>query len=125
MATIQEINNDILEYNRGINKLTLTTRNALINEIKEFDIIETEELLSSIGTTTRKASGEINSVGYRMSLHGIYTEHGVGRGRPVNSVKAKRNARPWFQPTIEKYKEDLYELVADHKAEMVLNAVNI
>jgi hypothetical protein len=53
--------------------------------------------------------GEINVVRFTFPRHGVFVEHGVGRGRPVRSSKAR--PRPWLSIVIPGQVERLADIV--------------
>lgn len=57
------------------------------------------------GTGKERGTGKTVRLGFNMSIHAIYREKGVGRGRQKGS--GKEITPPFFNPAIDKNIEDL------------------
>jgi len=75
-------------------------------------------LRRSLGAGLRRRGGEINSVYFRFARHGIFIEHGVGRGRPKGSAAANRNKQPWLSVVLPDEIEALAELLSQEYADL-------
>jgi hypothetical protein len=75
-------------------------------------------LVKSIRSTLKKRDGEIEKVAFQFARHGIFLEHGVGKGRPVRSAKALAYRRPWLSKILPDAVEDLAELLSEEYADI-------
>lgn len=68
---------------------------------------------------------DLQRVGYSFTRHGIFLEHGVGKGRPVRSAAANRSKRPWLKPVLEKRLQLLADLLSDEYATVAAEEMRI
>lgn len=76
-------------------------------------------LVDSVNYHTKKHDGEIERVSIRFAQHGIYLEHGVGRGRPAGSAAAAASAKPWLAPVLPQAVQNLADRLAEGYADVV------
>ena len=74
----------------------------------------------------------MEAVSFKMPVHGIFREYGVGNGQPRNGVATKsgkaathkvyikRTMSDWFHAPLERNVEALGDLVADYYGDKVL-----
>ena len=89
-------------------------------------------LKSKLGYVLRKRYGDLEAVSFKMPVHGIFREYGVGNGQPRNGVATKsgkaathkvyikRTMSDWFYGPLERNEEALADLVADYYGDKVL-----
>lgn len=78
-------------------------------------------LRKSLRSGTRRSQGEIERVYFRFARHGIFLEHGVGRGRPVGSAKAERLKRPWLSVVLPDEIDALADTLSEEYADVAAN----
>jgi hypothetical protein len=76
---------------------------------------EYKPLEKSIGSSLKKDFGEVTRVNFKFKRKGIFLEHGVGRGRPVRSAKAK--PKPWLAPVLNPAIDELADILMEHYAD--------
>lgn len=91
-------------------KVALRKRVANKNNDPEY-----KPLAGSIGFGVKKEFGLANRINFRFAKHGIYFEHGVGRGRPVRSPQATPN--PFLAPILNSSLDELADIVAEQYAD--------
>lgn len=76
--------------------------------------------------------GDIYSVRFKMPVHGIFREYGVGNGQPRNGVATKsgrkgsgkiyvrRSMSDWFHGPLERNVGELADIVADYYGDRIL-----
>ncbi len=77
---------------------------------------------ASLTKTTKKTSGMIERISYRIPRHMIFVHKGVGRGTPIEKAgTTKRKAKPWFNPVIERNIDQLADIVAEELGSALVN----
>jgi hypothetical protein len=113
------------ELDQELREWRKMTRKQLIFKIKSLNLRQKlrvnsdTALVQSIKGSIRKRDGDIESVSFSFARKGIFLEHGVGLGRPVGSASAKKNAKPWLKPILEKEQEALNNILAEKYADIV------
>jgi len=86
-----------------------------------------KKLKKSILVTVARNSGIPESISYKIPVHGIFREWGVGKGQPriVGKAKSKRvriyrTMDDWIDRPIEQNKEKLYNLAVEYYGDYVL-----
>lgn len=82
-------------------------------------------LEQSIRYGLRKSGGTIDQVYFSFERHGIFYEHGVGKGRPEGSAEAEANQHPWLSVVIPMAIEKLADLIADEYGDVATAAIRI
>ena len=88
-------------------------------------------LRSKVGYVLRKRCGDLEAVSFKMPVHGIFREYGVGNGQPRHGVATKsgraastkvyiRTPSDWFHNPLERNIDALGDLVADYYGDKVL-----
>lgn len=80
-------------------------------------------LQQSIRAFTYRFQGALDRVAFSFQRHGIFLEHGVGRGRPKGSESAARNAKPWLRPVLDPAVDGLSDLIADAYADITAGSL--
>lgn len=75
-------------------------------------------LTKSVSKYLRKRNGEIESVGFSFVRHGIFLEHGVGKGRPVGSSRANKHAKKWLSYVLPEAVEGLADMLEGEYADI-------
>lgn len=83
------------------------------------------ELIESLGGRIRTRDGDVESLAFSFARHGIFLEHGVGRGRPVGSPQARQAAKPWLKPVLDAEMQGLADLLANEYADLAAESVRI
>lgn len=90
------------------------------------------KLKDKVGYVLRKRYGDLEAVSFKMPVHGIFREYGVGNGQPRNgtatksgkeasrNVYIKRSMSDWIHNPIDRGIENLANLVADYYGDKVL-----
>lgn len=87
---------------------------ASLNMKQRMEVTKRVRLKNSINAWAMYwRSGEIRKLGFSFEKQGIYIEHGVGRGRPVGSPKANSLKKPWLEPTLEPFIDDIADLISN------------
>ncbi len=92
-------------------------RRAMLGRMKKEGVLE-RRLYTNFG----KMYGEIDRVGYKFPLHGIWLHHGVSRGHPAG---ANRRRKDWFNTVIEQDLGKFADVAARHYADAALNATRM
>jgi len=113
------------------NRMLLTLANMGVHDqVRNFSKLRTLELKSgtrlvqekalreSLFVYLKKFRGEVDSISISFERHGIFLQHGVGKGRPVRSPEAKRAAKPWLtvalnETTINQLADIMEEVYGD------------
>lgn len=81
--------------------------------------VEKEEFLyQSLRYSLKKKNFEIESINFKFAKHGLYLEHGVGKGRGKSSGKADQYAKPWLSNVLPAAIERLNNLLAEEYADI-------
>lgn len=92
------------------------------------------KLKNKLTYTLRKRYGDIEAVSFRMPVHGIFREYGVGNGQPRNGIATKsgraaskrtyikRTPADWFHDPLEKNIDNFGDIVADYYGDKILVA---
>lgn len=87
---------------------------------------------TAVGYVLRKHYGEVDGVSFRMPVHGIFREYGVGNGQPRHGVATKsgkrasgnvrirRSMSDWFHAPLERNIDAFADLVADYYGDKYL-----
>lgn len=86
---------------------------------------KSEFLFGSVRYSLRKKNQEIEAIAFRFARHGIFLEHGVGKGRPVGSGKAEKAKKPWLSPVLKPAMEGLADRIAEKYADIAADEVKI
>ena len=78
-------------------------------------------LVPSLGFGLKREFGVVARINFRFAKHGIYFEHGVGRGRPVRSAKAKPH--PFLAPIINSGIDELADIISNGIADMAVGEI--
>jgi hypothetical protein len=122
---------DFEKVNTIINTKTRQAKQALIEEQSKLGmkhgLNRTEpEPLTNINTRTSKNAGVINRIRFRFKKSGVFVHKGVGKGTPIEKVgSTNRKPKPWFNPVIEKYANEMMEEVADEYVDVAFNQILI
>lgn len=116
---------------KELNAWSLMTRQKLLYRLASLNLKETARLKGSIKLVKslrhklRKRNGEIESIGFTFARHGIFLEHGVGKGRPIGSSKAAQYKKLWLKPVLEPSVEDLADLLEKQYSDILAAEVKI
>ena len=118
---------DRIEYlDKGITEWGVATKNDLIRQIASLNLegryalaSREKRLEDTVGFHTKKFYGEIDRVSIRFAQHGIFLEHGVGKGRLVYSPEANRAIKSWLYPILPGATEALADTIAERYADLV------
>lgn len=79
--------------------------------------VREQPLIPSLKVGYKQFYGQIDRVTVSFARHGIFVEHGVGKGRPKGSAKAK--PRPWLAPVMAVQVPILADVLAKREADRV------
>ena len=107
--------------------LAKTVQRIRIRKTRKGDaFIEKEDFLAtSVRHRLRKKQGELEAVGFSFARHGIFLEHGVGRGRPVRSAKAEGLKKPWLGVVLPHSIEELANILEENYADLAAEELRI
>ncbi|HBZ67607.1 MAG TPA: hypothetical protein DEO70_12285 [Bacteroidales bacterium] len=133
---LPQLNDELLkQFNSEVKQWGTSVLQELRYNIPEMGI-EGTELTDSLRTNFRKNAGGINRIGFSFRPHGVYIHKGVGRGYQMQGGVVVRTAKgepkpqerypkPWFNPVIEAFINDLNQIVGKYYATAVMNTVRI
>lgn len=103
-----------------INKKALLAKLASLNMHEKSALLDDmSDLEKGLKTRTKKKDGFYEWLAFSFPRQGIFIEHGVGRGRPVGSAKARENAQPWLKPILGPAYEDLADILQEEYADII------
>lgn len=133
---LPQLDDELLaQFNSEVRQWGASVLTELRYNIPEMGIAG-DELSNSLRTNFRKNAGGINRIGFSFKPHGVYVHKGVGRGYQmqggvvVRTAKGEakpdeRQPKPWFNPVIETFVDDLNKIVSKYYATAVINTVRI
>lgn len=83
------------------------------------------KLKDRLGYVLRKRDGDLESVSFKMPVHGIFREYGVGNGQPSSGVTSqkvylKRSMSDWFHGPVDKNFDQFADVVGEYYGDKVL-----
>lgn len=82
--------------------------------------------LTKISIQLSKQFGVYNRIRVRFKKSGVFVHKGVGRGTTAAQAgSTNRKAKPWFNPVVEAFVDDLAEAVADEMVDITVNSLTI
>jgi hypothetical protein len=140
-------------YNDQIKNWTLEFVRELKAEISSLNIEHSpnspssRSMVSTIKGKTRQQADVVNRISIAMPRHAIYVHKGAGKGRGGSKgstwINAKgeqkstnpnslgkmntgnRNAKPWFDPIVDRKLPELEKIIGTNYGNMVINALKI
>lgn len=106
------------EMDREIDAWRKLTVERLQRRLAALGLQERGKLMKSIRGSLRRRNFEIEKVAFSFARHGIFLEHGVGRGRPVESPQAEAAKKPWLSTTLPGQVDDLAVIIAEQYADI-------
>ena len=102
--------------------LTLKDRTAIIKRARLVaKNPDYKRVVISLGLNYKRDFGQIGRINFKFTRHGIFLEHGVGKGRPVRSSKAR--PKPWIAPILDPEVERLADVIAKEYADLALREI--
>ncbi len=96
---------------RLIGSLTLKDKVAAYKAVRHaLKSGDYKPLVPSVGAGLKKDFGQVTRINFRFARHGIFLEHGVGKGRRVRSANAR--PKPWLAPILDPAIDELADLIA-------------
>lgn len=111
------IDQEVRDWSQATRK-KLAFRLASLNLQERARLDGEVSLLRSLRAGLNRRGGEINSVFFRFARHGIFLEHGVGRGRPKGSAAAESLKKPWLSVVLPDEIEILADMLANEYADL-------
>jgi len=140
IKTAEEFNREVRGWNSRVRK-QLAANAATFQDGKRAPHTYTKgrwagitegKLKYSIKNTTHKVDGEVDGVGFKLPVHGIFRLYGVGNGQPRNGtatrsgkaaskrIYRKRTPADWLNPPIDNNMPELADIVADYYGDKVM-----
>lgn len=116
-------------FNADVSKWTIETKEALVNQMNSLGIVHRENSSSEVPaqkalkSSTRKQSGIVNKISFRMPRHMVFVAKGKGRLRTDGTTN--RQPKDWFNSVVDSRMDSLTDIVADHSGNLILNALLI
>jgi len=82
-------------------------------------------LKASLGYSVRKKQGDLESVAFTFVRHGIFFEHGVGRGRLKGSSAAKKAANPWLSEVLPDATDELANILEEKYSDLIQSELRL
>lgn len=101
------------------------TANDLRFRVASLTLSERSELETSIRSRVRAKDIDLESIAFSFPRHGIFLEHGVGRGRPAGSALARRYAKKWLGPTLDVGLEELADILEKEYADVAAGELRL
>lgn len=95
------------------------------NSIGTLSTQKEQFLTKSLSARLRKKGGQIDSIAFAFSRHGIFLEHGVGKYRPKGSSAAEAAKKPWLSVVLPPSIEDLANILEEHYADIITAQLKI
>lgn len=120
--------NDIENFKADVNDWTRKSKNTTTNRISELDINHYPYSRNPIPLykalrVVMNLKGELpKSISYKFPKSAVYVAKGVSRGHPISNP---RQAKDWLNASIDEDIEELGDIVAEHTAGMIVNALKI
>jgi hypothetical protein len=142
IVTSEEYNARVAAFGSDIGQMIRTNISMLTSKGKG-------ELLKSFRMKTKQSFGEVDRITYHFERHGIFLHKGVGKGYSMVGGKLSRISRTsnnqneklsfkaltgsilkrkpieWFNPIITGNMDKLADLIAEMRADQVVNATKI
>lgn len=118
------------ELDKEIKGFASITRKKLLQKLLSLGVNDkvrlarSKHLTKNIRSKLKKKDGEIERVAFTFLRHGIFLEHGVGRGRPVGSTAANQSAKKWLSAVLPGAINDLADLLEEEYADVVVAELN-
>lgn len=132
MASVQEIVRRRAEFDKEVRAWARLTRKDLLFKLAGLNLVGRKKLIEgekrlqqSIRTSVRKRDGDVESVGFSFARHGIFLEHGVGRGRKRNTAAAQAARHPWLSEVLPDAQENLADRIAEAYADIIEGEIRI
>jgi len=109
------------EMDREIDAWRKLTVQKLQRRLAALGLQERSTLIKSIRGSLRRRNFEVEKVAFSFARHGIFLEHGVGRGRPVKSPEAEAAKKPWLSTTLPGQIDELAVVLAEEYADITAN----
>ena len=115
---LEGLDKEIRAWSR-VTRKDLLFRLAALNLEERVRLSDEVSLKKSLRAKIKKKSGEIERVAFSFARHGIFLEHGVGKGRPVGSAQANRYKKPWLSIVLPDAIENLADILEEEYADII------
>ena len=117
---------DVLKETRKWGRLTANSLRFRVASLTLSERVAIETALQeSIRSKVKAPKLEVEQVAFVFPRHGIFIEHGVGRGRPVGSSKANKHKKPWLKPILDDTIIDLVDILSEQYANVAAAELRI
>jgi hypothetical protein len=82
-------------------------------------------LEKSIKSSVKTRDVDIEKISFGFLRHGIFLEHGVGKGRGIGSAAARRYSKPWLKPVLDPALERLADILEKEYADVAAGEVKL
>lgn len=114
---LEKLDKEIRAWSR-VTRKDLLFRLASLNLEERIRLDNEVALKKSLGYKLKKSRGEIEKVSFQFARHGIFLEHGVGKGRPVRSAQANALKKPWLSVVLPDAIDQLADILANEYADI-------
>lgn len=134
MASLAEVRTLLArqeQFRKDVRQWSRITKKELLFKLESLDlrgrkkIGDTRPLKKSLRNSVRTRGGEVERVSFSFVRHGIFLEHGVGRGRPVRSAKAKASAKKWLSEVIPEQFDELADIIEESYGDLIEEEIKL
>jgi len=122
----------VTDYNTKFNNDVRTWATTATNDLlTQFDVLNIRHVKRSPSAIPSKDAlknflkarqGLVDTISFKFPQHMVFVHKGVSKGHPITNP---RQAKEWFNPSMDKSVEQLADIVADNDGELIVNNFTI